>query len=190
MTGRRPDRPGDGPGEGPGPWHRARAELAIAAVVLAACALAAYAVAGGPAAVLVALIFSALDLVVVNRLPAPAPGPPAQPEIPTGRRLPSRSSINYWRWRTDLTAAIGSIGSYQTNLGPDLQHLLAARLSERHGVSLYQQPDLARTLLCPRARDLDLWPWVDPQRPTADRLDGPGIPRQTLARLVERLERL
>jgi len=118
-------------------------------VVLAACALAAYAVAGGPAAVLVALIFSALALVVVNRLPAPAPGPPAQPEIPTGRRLPSRSSINYWRWRTDLTAAIGSIGSYQTNLGPDLQHLLAARLSERHGVSLYQQPDLARTLLCP-----------------------------------------
>ena len=34
--------------------------------------------------------------------------------------------------------------------GPDLQHLLAARLSERHGVSLSQQPDLARSLLCPR----------------------------------------
>jgi hypothetical protein len=138
----------------------------------------------------VALIFSALALAVVNRLPGPAPGPPAKPEIPMGRRLPSGSFMNYWRWRTDLTDAMGSIASYHTNLGPDLQHLLAARLSERHGVSLHQQPDLARSLLCPRARDLDLWPWVDPGRPMADRLDGPGIPRQTLARLVERLERL
>lgn len=186
MTGRHPHAAG----EPHGPWYHARAELAIAAVVLASCALAAYAVAGGPAAVVVALVFSAVALVVVDRLPAPAPGPPVQPEVTTGRRLPSRWSINYWRWRTDLTAAIASMGSYQTNLGPDLQHLLAARLSERHGVSLYQQPDLARSLLCPRARDLDLWPWVDPQRPLADRLDSPGIPRQALVRLVERLERL
>jgi hypothetical protein len=175
---------------GAGPWRSARPELAIATAALAACAIGAYAVAGGPATVLVVAIFSALSLVVVNRLLAPFQGRPAKPEIPAGRRRPTGSFINYWRWRTGLTDAMRSIASYHTGLGPDLEHLLAARLSERHGVSLYHEPDRARSLLCPRARDLDLWPWVDPGRPLADRFEGPGIPRPTLARLVERLERL
>ena len=139
---------------------------------------------------MVVLVFAALSLVVVNRLLAPFEGSPARPEIPTGRRLPTGSFINYWRWRTDLADAMGSMASYHTGLGPDLEHLLAARLSERHGVSLYREPDVARRLLCARARDLDLWPWVDPGRPMAGRLEGPGIPPRTLARLVQRLERL
>jgi hypothetical protein len=75
-----------------------------------------------------------------------------------------------------------------------LEHLLAARLAERHGVHLYQDPDAARRLLCRHPRDADLWPWIDPQtRPetsargaTSER----GIPRRTLARLIDRLERL
>ena len=177
-------------GPSPGTWRAARPELAMATAVLAACAIAAYAVAGGPAAVLVVAIFSAVSLAVVNRLLVPLPGPPARPDIPSGRRRPTGSLINYWRWRTDLNDAMSSIGSYHTGLGPDLEHLLAARLSERHGVSLYREPERARSLLCPRARDLDLWPWVDPGRPLAGGVDGPGIPRSTLARLVDRLERL
>ncbi|MGA3218983.1 MAG: hypothetical protein ABSE77_07890 [Acidimicrobiales bacterium] len=176
--------------DGRSPWGSARPELAIAGAALAACAISAYAVAGSAATVLVVLIFSALSLVVVNRLLAPVQAPPLEPEIPTGRRLPTGSFINYWRWRTDLTDAMGSMASYHAKLGPDLEHLLAARLSERHGVSLYHEPEVARSLLCARPRDLDLWAWVDPGRPMADRLDGPGIPPQTLARLVQRLEQL
>jgi hypothetical protein len=178
------------PRQGRSPWGSARPELAIAGATLVAGAIAAYVVAGGAATVLVVLIFSALSLVVVNRLLGPAHAPPPQPEIPTGRRLPSGSFINYWRWRTDLTDAMSSVASYHAGLGPDLEHLLAARLSERHGVSLYHEPEVARSLLCARPRDLDLWAWVDPGRPMADRLEGPGIPPATLARLVQRLEQL
>ena len=75
-----------------------------------------------------------------------------------------------------------------------LEHLLAARLAERHGVNLYQDPDAARRLLCRNPRDADLWPWIDPDtRPEtagADAAERRGIPRRTLARLIDRLEKL
>jgi hypothetical protein len=176
--------------QGPGPWRSARPELAIALAVLAACAVSAWAVAGGPGTALVAVSFCALSLAVVNRLLVPDRGPPPKPDIATGRRLPSGAFISYWRRRAGLTEAMASIASYRVGLGPDLEHLLAARLSERHGVSLYHEPDRARSLLCPRGRDIDLWPWVDPGHPLAGRTEGPGIPRRTLMRLVEAMERL
>jgi hypothetical protein len=84
-----------------------------------------------------------------------------------------------------------------------LEHLLAARLAERHGVHLYQDPDAARRLLCRRPRDADLWPWIEPAPEVPETPEGaqpqtraskagtePGIPRRTLARLIDRLERL
>ncbi len=88
--------------------------------------------------------------------------------------------------------------------GRCLEHLLAARLAERHGVSLYLDPDGARRLLCgnDNGRDADLWYWIDPAREAAraqarayGAADGgtdrqPGIPPRTLARLIDRLEKL
>jgi hypothetical protein len=81
-----------------------------------------------------------------------------------------------------------------------LEHLLAARLAERHGVHLYQDPDAARRLLCRRPRDADLWPWIEPvpeppegarpQTRASKAGTEPGIPRRTLARLIDRLESL
>ena len=73
------------------------------------------------------------------------------------------------------------------------QLLLAARLAERHGVHLYQNPDAARRLLCRRPRDADLWPWIDPEQ-TLDADERAGqknsIPGRTLSRLITRLEQL
>jgi len=99
--------------------------------------------------------------------------------------------------------AIASRGFYQSELRPVLEHLLAARLAERHGVHLYQDPDAARRLLCRRPRDADLWPWIEPVPKPPEAPEGaeqetraskagtePGIPRRTLARLIDRLERL
>ena len=82
--------------------------------------------------------------------------------------------------------------SYDTELRPVLEHLLAARLAERHGVHLYQDPDAARRLLCGQPRDAGLWRWIDPQtRPQArDSQERRGIPSRTLARLIDRLEKL
>ena len=184
MTGPHPEGPG------PGPWRSARPELAIAATALAACAISAYAVAGGPAVVVVVTVFSAIALVVVNRLQVRGTGPRPVPDVATDRLPPTASFINYWRWRNDLKGATASMSSYRAGLGPNLEHLLAARLSERHGVSLYRQPDLARSILCPKGRDVDLWAWVDPEQPAPAPVDAPGIPPRALARLVRRLEQL
>jgi hypothetical protein len=75
-----------------------------------------------------------------------------------------------------------------------LEHLLAARLAERHGVHLYANPEAARRLLCRTSRDADLWQWIDPatRPPVTNRgaTTERGIPRRTLTRLVDRLERL
>jgi len=178
------------PPEGPSPWRSARPELAIAAIALAAAAGGAYAVAGGPEAVWVVVVFSALSLAVTSRLLTGGSGARTTPTVPTDRRAPGGSFIDHWRMRWGLSDAITSMSAYRAGLGPNLEHLLAARLSERHGVSLYGEPDLARSILCRTATDADLWAWVDPARPPVGELDGPGIPARTLARLLQRLEQL
>jgi hypothetical protein len=174
----------------PGPWRAVRTELVIAAIALVACAIAAYAVAGGPAAVLVVVVSAAIGLGVLSILLPSGEDPPARPDSPENRRPPSGSFINYWRMRRGLTDAMSSTVSYRAGLGPDLEHVLAARLSERHGISLYDQPEAARGILCPDAKYADLWRWVDPARPMTEEAEGPGIPPRTLARLVQRLEQL
>ncbi|HTT90277.1 MAG TPA: hypothetical protein VMF65_12050 [Acidimicrobiales bacterium] len=174
----------------PGLWHAARPELVVVSVAVAACAVAAYAVAGGPAAVTVVVVFSAVALGVLSVLLPSGEGAPATPETPGNRASPTASFINYWRMRRGLSDAMSSTAAYRAGLGPNLEHVLAARLSEHHGVSLYGQPEVARSILCANARDGDLWRWVDPTRPPGGDLDGPGIPPRTLARLVQRLEQL
>jgi hypothetical protein len=87
---------------------------------------------------------------------------------------------------------------YDVQLRPVLEHLLAARLAERHDINLYRDPEKARQLLCRTPRDEGLWRWIDPgtrpersaperSRPGHERR---GIPRHTLARLIDRLEKL
>jgi hypothetical protein len=120
----------------------------------------------------------------------PSEGVPVRPEVPETRAAPATSFINYWRMRRGLTDAMSSTAAYRAGLGPDLEHVLAARLSEHHGVSLYGQPEVARSILCARPGDADLWPWVDPARLRESGTDGRGIPPKTLARLVQRLEQL
>ena len=96
-----------------------------------------------------------------------------------------------------VRTATDSLGFYQGELRPVLEHLLAARLAERHGVNLYTDPEAARRLLCRHPRDADLWPWIDPDPKTArpdtsarGAAEQRGIPRRTLGRLIDRLERL
>jgi hypothetical protein len=181
-------RPLTGPRRGS--WRAARPELAIAAVALSACAAAAYAVANSTATVVVVVVFAAIGLGVVSRLLPDFSGPTAVPEIPVRRWLSTSRSFSYWRLQTELKAGMASRSAYEAGLGPHMEHLLAARLAERHGVNLYRQPEAARRVLCANGKDLDLWPWVDPGRPVAGQEETPGIPAKTLARLVQRMEQL
>ncbi|HTT50409.1 MAG TPA: hypothetical protein VMH35_03280 [Streptosporangiaceae bacterium] len=177
---------------------RPTAEVAIAAGAVVAAAVAGYAL-GGPAAfALVAVASGAGGLVLLRFLvpPLPSAGPPGEdlsgpdPAVPQ----PVLSSFTgSWRRQSRLAEAQASRPAYEAGLRPQLEHLLASRLAERHGISLYDDPAAARVLFSGGQAGYDsLWAWIDPGRPPATDQAGdqPGIPYRTLARIIDRLERL
>jgi hypothetical protein len=173
------------------PWRGTGPELAIAAASIVVAAAAGYLMAGwGGLSVAVTAAAAAVMVVLRFLLPplSPDEGKKAR-EKPQARHL-----SGYSHRRFVVHSSIASKGFYQGELRPLLEHLLAARLAERHGVHLYQDPDAARRLLCRHPRDADLWTWIDPRtRPETSARNATGergIPRRTLARLIDRLEKL
>jgi hypothetical protein len=172
------------------PWHGAAPELVIAVVLVAATAVAGYAMAGWSGLSVVAIAAAAGAMLVLRGL-LPQGTPDA---TRTAReKQTARTLSGYSHRRFIVQTAMTNRGFYDGELRPVLEHLLAARLAERHDVHLYQDPDSARRVLCANPRDADLWRWIDPAtRPEAiSRDDGRrGIPPRTLARLIDRLEKL
>lgn len=173
-----------------GPWSGAVPELVVAAVALACCSVAAYVLAGLAGAVIVVAIFLLVAVAfLVLVLPRAKPPPPEwgmwSPGVPDNEWARS-----YWRLQVDVREAKTSVFAYQFGLGTHLEHLFASRLSQRHGINLYTDPEKARRVLCARRGDRDLWAWVDPDRRSPDRNKASGIPTRTLSRLVRRLEQL
>jgi hypothetical protein len=185
------DQHGQDRGQGQaGPWRSARPELAVAATALVSCGTAAFVLAGLAGTVLVVVIFSALALAVFSLLLPRTLELPPRPQVPGRGREATVWAHGYWRLQIDLREGTTSIFAYEFGLAPHLEHLLAARLSQSHGINLYTDPEAARRVLCANRRDRDLWAWVDPARQTPDRNNAAGIPPRTLARLVRRLEQL
>jgi hypothetical protein len=195
-------------GAPPDGWRRARPELAVAAVTVAAAAAAGYALAG-PRALTVVLVVAAAAALLALRWVLPAAPPPPAVDGGTDTITTGWSAYRYWRTLSDLRDAVAARAAYEMRLRPALEHLLAARLAERHGVNLYTDPDQARRLLCRAGRDDDLWAWIDPAQAGQEDAAGsaarggpegradqrsagqqPGIPRRTLERLINRLEQL
>jgi hypothetical protein len=173
------------------PWRGTAPEVLTAAVAVTAAAVAGYALAGWAGLAMVAVVTAAAVMVLLRGL-LPQLTPDTAEKIPEKPR--ARMLTGYSHRRFVVRTAMTSQNYYDAELRPVLEHLLAARLAERHGVHLYQDPDAARRLLCGSPRDAGLWRWIDPAtRPQATPRDGPerhGIPRHTLARLIDRLERL
>jgi hypothetical protein len=184
MTAGRP--PGaSGPAGG---WQGSLPEVVIAAVLFVAVTSATWAWAGLTAAALVLTGFGILAVVWIRSLPA---GGLAYGVHTDEWHDPGHTTYTgFWRKRGTVKDATASMASYELELRPTLQHLLAARLADRHGVSLYADPDTARRLLLPAARDSELWRWLDPDRPAPPERDRGGIPPRTLAAIIDRLERL
>jgi hypothetical protein len=183
-----PDAQAAGHGSG---WAAAVPEIWIAAIAVACAAVTGYA-AAGLAGTAVVMTVAAVAALAVERVIGPGAG--ARPD--DGRlvsddleAIPGTFS-GYWRRRAGLADATESLPAYDAGLRATLQHLLAARLAERHGVSLHHDPAAARRLLCPHRRDENLWYWVDPARPATPAGTQRGIPPRTLALLIDRLERL
>jgi hypothetical protein len=179
-------------------WAGAGPEVVIATVLVATVAVAAYVVAGSQALAIVMIVAAAAALVVIRWL-LPPPRPPVAVDAGTDSVTAGWSSFRYWKNLSDLRDGMASLAAYEARLRPALEHLLAARLAERHGVNLYHDPAEARRLLCRGGRSRDVWAWIDPaQAVGADGLaalrssgaERPGIPRRTLERLINLLEQL
>jgi hypothetical protein len=170
-------------------WRAAGPEIAIAVVFTAAAAAAAYAVTSVTGAFVILAGAAVLGLGTLRAL-LPADDPATGDDyLPSSGRV-AMPFTGYWRKRTGLSEGIRSLPAFDAELRGTLQNLLAARLAERHGISLQADPATARRLLCRSTADERLWFWVDPGRPAVSSGDQPGIPPRTLARLIDRLERL
>ena len=176
------------------PWRGTKPELVTAAVLVTAAAVAGYLMASWAGLSVVVIAAAAITLLVLRALlPQLTPDQAKKArERPTARTL-----SGYSHRRFVVRTATSSLGFYNSELRPVLEHLLAARLAERHGVNLYQDPAAARGLLCRSPRDASLWAWIDPdpkttgpKEPARGNSEQSGIPRRTLARLIDRLEQL
>ncbi len=171
-------------------WRDAAPELIIAAILVAVAALAGGAVSGWPGVVVVAAAAAVLALLVLR---AALPRSAAQTSRRAKDKQQARAISGYGQRRFIVATSLTSRPLYESDLRPVLEHILAARLAESHGVNLYTEPEAARRAFCRTRADESVWPWIDPgqalnagQRSRQRR----GIPRQALARLITRLEQL
>jgi hypothetical protein len=171
-----------------GGWRASAPELVITAILVAAVTGAGYAWAGAAAGLLVLAIAALGMLVLLRSLTETEHSPPPPDEDWPEHGRPSLAG--FWRKRGQVRDATENRASYELELRLTLQHLLAARLAERHGISLYAEPDEARRLLLTGTRDRELWYWLDPARPSDPDQKKRGIPPRTLAAILTRLEHL
>jgi len=173
-----------------GRWRAAVPELVIAAVTVTAATLAAAAVSGWPGAVTVAVATAVIALLVLRAL---IPRSAAQALRRKRNEQRARQIHGYAQRRFVVVTSLSSRAMYESDLRPALEHVLAARLAERHAVNLYTEPEKARQAFCRSRADASLWPWIDPAQalgPDERAKQKHGIPRRALARLITRLEQL
>ena len=186
---RQPNSAAVAPAAETGGWRALRPELVIIFIMVISTAVAAYGYAGFAAAFGTLTAWAIVILVLLRALVPVTPAKSASDD--EDRQLHSQGSyIGFWRKRGVLVDASINMRSYDADLRPTLQHLLAARLAERHGVSLYADPEAARRLLLAGEPDDTLWYWLDPARPAEQRSTRQGIPQRTLTAIIDRLERL
>ena len=176
--------------ESASPWQGTGPELAVAAAAAIVAGATGWAVAGWAGLGVVAIATALLALVVIRGL-LPQAIADAAKQAREKRR--ARPVSGYSHRRFVVESATSSRAFYDLELRPVLEHLLAARLAERHGINLYQDPAAARRLLCKNHRDTALWQWIEPAAAVPSQpsqVSRRGIPRHVLARLIERLEKL
>jgi hypothetical protein len=102
-----------------------------------------------------------------------------------GRSTPDPEPMELRRMERELELGIANAEHAQRRLLPLLRAAAAAHLSARHGVDLLRRPEAARALL-----GEDAWELVRPDRPAPENRHGPGVPRERIAALIERVESL
>jgi hypothetical protein len=134
------------------------------------------------------VIVAAIALVVLVRHSRGGAGPrhAGRFEAALRRRPPATPQpVELLRMERELELGIAGAGHAHHRLLPLLRSAAVARLSSRHGVELDRRPEAAKALL-----GEDAWELLRPDRPEpADRF-APGVPRERVAAMIERIESL
>jgi len=93
--------------------------------------------------------------------------------------------VELLRMERDLELGIADATHAQRRLLPLLRAAATARLASHRGVELDRRPDAARALL-----GEDAWELLRPDRQEPRDRHGPGVPRERVAALIERVESL
>ena len=176
--------------------HVARAVLLLTATSIAAEVV--LAVAGGPGAAAAGAVAIVITGLLVARYVAGADSIDGAHRKSV--RLVHQREPSLRGWATAVEAARESVNGFERVLRPQLERLYAVRLADRHGVSLYREPDRAAAIV-----GAELFAWIDPRRtpyagplPPRKILDrraqsansAPQVPDVVLRALVHRLETL
>ncbi|MGZ4382322.1 MAG: hypothetical protein ACXVZ3_12980 [Gaiellaceae bacterium] len=89
------------------------------------------------------------------------------------------------RMERELVLGVADADHAHRRLLPLLRAAAAARLNARHGIELERRPEAARALL-----GEDVWELLRPDRPEPENRHGPGVPRERVAAVIERVESL
>ena len=101
------------------------------------------------------------------------------------RKPKDSEPVELLRMERELLLGIAEADHAHRQLLPLLRGAAAARLSSRHGFELEQRPEAARALL-----GEDAWELLRPDRPAPENRHGPGVPRERIAAVIERVESL
>ena len=85
----------------------------------------------------------------------------------------------------ELVLGVADADHAHRRLLPLLRAAAAARLSAKHGLELERRPEAARALL-----GEDVWELLRPDRPEPENRHAPGVPKERLAAVIERVEAL
>jgi len=142
-------------------------------------------VVAGPAGLLLATSVACALLVLRMRLLAPEAEPPELPTLRWRRRAPVPVLPGFTRTVGSVEWGLASAYDFDTALRPRLARVAAARLAERRGIDLYDQPALAANALGAEA-----WGLLNPARPPAPDRSVPAPDRSTLARVLDAIEQI
>src|SRR6185437_13407438 len=117
-------------------------EIAVAVGLVTALAVAAWVLFGAAASGILVLGCTAVSLAVLRTLI----GRPVRPEDVAQAKYdaPATSFAGFWRMQTDIASAMASLSAWDNHSRRRLQNLLAARLAERHDISLAADPQAAK----------------------------------------------
>lgn len=102
-----------------------------------------------------------------------------------GRKPPTPEPVELLRMERELELGIAGAAHAHHRLLPLLRAAAAARLASRHGIELDLRPEAAEALLGEEA-----WELLRPDRPEPEDRFAPGVPRERVAAVIERVESL